>query len=87
MAIEVTRLAPHFAARIDGVDIARPVDDPAWAEIRAAFEEHSVCSLLSARIVPPEGGATEFASGRAAYPSLPEALKRRVACRWRRAGR
>ena len=38
----------------------------------------SLCSLLSARIVPPEGGATEFASGRSAYPSLPEALKRRV---------
>ena len=32
----------------------------------------SLCSLLSARIVPPEGGATEFASARAAYPSLPE---------------
>jgi alpha-ketoglutarate-dependent 2,4-dichlorophenoxyacetate dioxygenase len=38
----------------------------------------SLCSLLSARIVPPEGGATEFASARCAYPSLPEALKRRV---------
>ena len=38
----------------------------------------SLCSLLSARIVPPAGGATEFASARAAYPSLPEALKRRV---------
>lgn len=30
----------------------------------------SLCSLLSARIVPPEGGATEFASTRAAYESL-----------------
>jgi alpha-ketoglutarate-dependent 2,4-dichlorophenoxyacetate dioxygenase len=38
----------------------------------------SLCSLLSARIIPPEGGATEFASARAAYPSLPDALKRRV---------
>jgi len=38
----------------------------------------SLCSLLSARILPPEGGATEFASTRCAYPSLPEALKRRV---------
>ena len=157
MALKVTALTPCFAAQVDGVDIARPVDDTAWAEIRAAFEEHSVlvfrrarldddtqvafsrrfgalevtksinpaagtpfarqsnldittgavippddrrmvyqlanmlwhsdssfkpvpslCSLLSARIVPPEGGATEFASTRAAYPSLPEALKRRV---------
>ena len=38
----------------------------------------SLCSLLSARIVPPEGGATEFASARGAYPALPEALTRRV---------
>jgi alpha-ketoglutarate-dependent 2,4-dichlorophenoxyacetate dioxygenase len=39
----------------------------------------SLCSLLSARIVPPEGGATEFASTRAAYPSLPDDLKQRIA--------
>jgi len=157
MTITVTRLTPDFAARIDGADITQPVDNSTWAEIRAAFDEHSVllfrgqpldddqqiafsrrfgplevtrsmnpaagtpfarqsnldiktgdvippddrrmvyqlanmlwhsdssfkpvpslCSLLSARIVPPEGGATEFASTRCAYPSLPEALKRRV---------
>ena len=157
MTITVSRLAPSFAARIDGADITRPLPDATWAQIRAAFEEHSVllfrgqplddeqqiafsrrfgnlevtrsinpaagtpfarqsnldittgevippddrrmiyqlanmfwhtdssfkevpslCSLLSARIVPPEGGATEFASGRAAYPSLPEDVKRRV---------
>src|SRR5687767_11994633 len=157
MTISVTRLSPHFAARIDGVDISVPVDDRTWAEIRAAFEEHSVlvfptqelddekqiafsrrfgglevsksmnpaagtpfarqsnldiktgevippedrrmiyqlanmlwhsdssfkkvpslCSLLSARLVPPEGGATEFASARCAYAALPEPLKRRV---------
>jgi alpha-ketoglutarate-dependent 2,4-dichlorophenoxyacetate dioxygenase len=157
MKITVTRLTDAFAAEVAGVDIARPIDETTWAEIRAAFDEHSVllfrgtsldddtqvafsrrfgeleisrsmnpaagtpfarqsnldiktgavipsedrrmiyqlanmlwhtdssfkkvpslCSLLSARIVPPEGGATEFASARAAYPSLPEALKRRV---------
>ena len=157
MSIRVTPLTPVFAARVEGVDITRPVDEAAWQVIRAAFEEHSVlvfhdaplddaaqiafsqrfgaleitksinpaagtpfarqsnldiktgdvippddrrmvyqlanmlwhsdssfkpvpslCSLLSARVVPPEGGATEFASTRAAYPSLPEALKRRV---------
>jgi len=158
MPVTVTRLTPCFAARIDGVDLTRPLDEPTWAAIRAAFEEHSVlvfhgqplddeaqiafsrrfgpleisgsvnpaagshfarqsnldirtgevippddrrmiyqqanmlwhsdssfkpvpslCSLLSGRIVPPERGATEFASTRAAYPSLPEDLKRRVA--------
>src|SRR5207247_6797197 len=39
----------------------------------------ALCSLLSARIIPPEGGATEFASTRGAYPALPEDMKRRVA--------
>jgi len=157
MTIKITRLTPAFAAKIDGADLTKPVDDSTWAEIRAAFEEHSVllfrgqplddekqiafsqrfgslevtrsmnpaagtpfarqsnldiktgdvippedrrmvyqlanmlwhsdssfkpvpslCSLLSARIVPPEGGATEFASTRCAYPALPDGLKQRV---------
>jgi alpha-ketoglutarate-dependent 2,4-dichlorophenoxyacetate dioxygenase len=155
--LHVTPLTPVFAARVDGVDLSRPLDDATFADVRAAFEAHSVlvfkrqtldddsqvafsqrfgglevtrsmnpaagtpfarqsnldittgdfipaddrrmvyqqanmlwhsdssfkpvpslCSLLSARIVPPEGGATEFASTRAAYPSLPDALKARV---------
>jgi alpha-ketoglutarate-dependent 2,4-dichlorophenoxyacetate dioxygenase len=38
----------------------------------------SLCSLLSARIVPPEGGDTEFASMTAAYDALPEDMKRRL---------
>lgn len=33
----------------------------------------SRCSVLTARVVPEEGGATEFASTRAAYESLSEA--------------
>jgi alpha-ketoglutarate-dependent 2,4-dichlorophenoxyacetate dioxygenase len=36
----------------------------------------SLCSLLSARIVPPDGGNTEFASMRAAYDALPDAVTR-----------
>jgi alpha-ketoglutarate-dependent 2,4-dichlorophenoxyacetate dioxygenase len=157
VTVTVTPLTASFAARIDGVDIARPIDEATWATVRAALDEHSVlvfrrhplddeqqiafsrrfgalevtrsmnpaagtpfarqsnldiktgdvipaedrrmvyqlanmlwhsdssfkqvpsfCSLLSARIIPPEGGATEFASARAAFPSLPDALKRRV---------
>jgi alpha-ketoglutarate-dependent 2,4-dichlorophenoxyacetate dioxygenase len=35
----------------------------------------SLCSMLSARIVPPAGGNTEFATGRAAYAALPEERK------------
>lgn len=35
-------------------------------------------SLLSARIVPPEGGDTEFCDARAAYDALPEPLRTRA---------
>ena len=35
----------------------------------------SLCSVLTAREVPPEGGATEFASTRAAYESLSDDMK------------
>jgi len=157
MSVTITRLTKHFAARIEGADLTRPLSDADWTAIRAALDEHSVlvfhgqalddaaqvafsrrfgalevtrsmnpaagtpfarqsnldiktgdvipaedrrmiyqlanmlwhsdssfkpvpslCSLLSGRIVPPEGGATEFASARAAYPSLPEPLKQRA---------
>jgi alpha-ketoglutarate-dependent 2,4-dichlorophenoxyacetate dioxygenase len=155
--IVVTRLTPVVAAEIAGADITRALDERTWADIRAAFEEHSVlvfrgqalddetqiafsrrfgslevtrsmnpsagtpfarqsnldiktgevippgdrrmvyqlanmlwhsdssfktvpalCSLLSARIIPPEGGATEFAGMRGGYAALPEATKRRI---------
>jgi alpha-ketoglutarate-dependent 2,4-dichlorophenoxyacetate dioxygenase len=38
----------------------------------------SLCSLLSARIVPTEGANTEFATMRAAWDELPDQTKRRV---------
>ena len=38
----------------------------------------SLCSLLSARVVPSEGGDTEFASMTAAYDALPEDSKRKL---------
>lgn len=38
----------------------------------------SLCSLLSARIVPPEGGDTEFATMRGAYDALPEDIKKKL---------
>jgi len=38
----------------------------------------SLCSLLSARIVPPEGGNTEFACMRAAYAALPDDMKHKL---------
>ncbi len=38
----------------------------------------ALCSLLSGRICPPEGGDTEFASLRAAYAGLSEAMKQKI---------
>ncbi len=38
----------------------------------------ALCSLLSGRIVPEEGGDTDFASARAAYDALPEEMKKRI---------
>ncbi|HUA54632.1 MAG TPA: TauD/TfdA family dioxygenase [Candidatus Sulfotelmatobacter sp.] len=38
----------------------------------------SLCSLLSARVVPAAGGDTDFASARAAYDALPDATKARI---------
>jgi len=38
----------------------------------------ALCSLLSARVVPEEGGDTGFASARAAYDALPAATKARI---------
>ena len=42
MGISVTRLTPHFAARIDGADIRGPLDEATWRTIRAALDDHSV---------------------------------------------
>jgi alpha-ketoglutarate-dependent 2,4-dichlorophenoxyacetate dioxygenase len=38
----------------------------------------SLCSLLSARVVPPTGGNTEFATMRAPYDALPEGKKQQL---------
>jgi alpha-ketoglutarate-dependent 2,4-dichlorophenoxyacetate dioxygenase len=38
----------------------------------------ALCSLLSARVVPPTGGNTEFATMTAAYDALPDDIKRKL---------
>jgi len=38
----------------------------------------SLCSILSARIVPPEGGNTEFATMRAPYDALADDVKQKL---------
>src|SRR2546427_7595652 len=50
MPVGVIPLTECFAARVDGVDITRPVDDATWAEIRAAFEAQSVLVFRGARL-------------------------------------
>ncbi len=159
MTITVTPATPVFCARVGGAAINAPLDEAAFAAIRAAFDQHlvltfsdqsmtdeqqiafserfgplegtatagvnpgagtpfarqsnlditsgevipaddrrmfyqkanmlwhcdssfkpvpSLCSVLTARIVPPIGGATEFASTRAAYASLNETEKAQI---------
>ena len=46
--------------------------DSSFKRIPARF------SLLSARVIPDEGGETQFADMRAAWDTLPEAMQRRV---------
>ena len=83
--------AGTYFARQSNLDIDTgeviPPDDRRMIYQRANFLWHtdssfkpvpSLCSLLSGRIVPPEGGNTEFASMRAAYDALPEETKRRI---------
>ncbi len=80
----------HFA-RQSNIDIAtgRPIppDDPEmtlqmpnrmWHSDSSFKPVPALCSLLSARLVPPEGGETDLASTRAAYAVLPAAMKRRI---------
>jgi alpha-ketoglutarate-dependent 2,4-dichlorophenoxyacetate dioxygenase len=81
-----------YFARQSNLDIATnhviPPDDRRMLHQKANFLWHtdssyrpipSLCSLLSGRVVPPEGGNTEFCTTRAAYDELPEALKHRIA--------
>jgi len=51
----------------------------------SSFKQHpALASVLSARIIPPTGGETQFASQRAAWARLPEAKKTILhdACVW-----
>ncbi|MEJ0015561.1 MAG: TauD/TfdA family dioxygenase [Acetobacteraceae bacterium] len=80
----------HFA-RQSNLDIATgaviPPDDRRMVYQKGNYLWHSdssfkavpsLCSLLSARVVPPEGGNTEFASMRAAYEALPDDTRQKL---------
>ena len=49
-----------------------------WHADSSFKETPSLCSVLTARIVPPEGGATELASTRTAYNSLSDVEKSEI---------
>lgn len=155
MALNLRKLHPLYGVEVVGVDVAKPVGDTVFAEIRAALDERSLllfrgldmtderqiafserfgpllratsnnpgggtpfsrqsnldiksgafipaddkrmryqkaneqfhsdgsyrvvpalCSMLSGRVVPPEGGATEITTMRGAWDALPEAKRR-----------
>ena len=40
--VTITPLLPHLGARVEGIDLARPVDEPTFARIFTAFQDHSV---------------------------------------------
>ena len=80
-----------FFARQSNLDIASgdviPSADRRMAYQRGNYQWHadstfkpvpSLCSILTAREVPPEGGDTEFVSTRATYEGLPEDLRATV---------
>ena len=52
--------------------------DRLWHTDMSFHENRATFSALSAHVVPPEGGDTEFADMRAAYAALPEGMKARI---------
>jgi alpha-ketoglutarate-dependent 2,4-dichlorophenoxyacetate dioxygenase len=52
--------------------------DRLWHTDRSFIDADTTYSLLSARVIPAEGGDTEFADMRAAYDALDDAMKRRI---------
>lgn len=75
-------------ARQSNLDIENgeiiPAEDRRMAYQKGNYQWHadstfkpvpSLCSILTVREVPPQGGATEFASTRSAYEALPDDVK------------
>ena len=52
--ITITPLHPCLGARVDGVDLARPMDDAAFRRISDAFQEHSVLVFHGQRLTDEE---------------------------------
>jgi alpha-ketoglutarate-dependent 2,4-dichlorophenoxyacetate dioxygenase len=68
--IETGRIIPADDRRM-----AYQVGNYQWHADSTFKKQPSLCSILSAREVPPEGGNTEFVSTRSAYEALPDERK------------
>lgn len=52
--IQVTRLGRHFAARITGVDLSKPLDDDTFEQVRKAFFENEVVVFPGQKLTPAQ---------------------------------
>jgi alpha-ketoglutarate-dependent 2,4-dichlorophenoxyacetate dioxygenase len=52
--LTITPLLPHLGARVEGVDLARPLDDATFRAIFDAFQEHSVLVFEGQRLTDEE---------------------------------
>jgi taurine dioxygenase len=76
--IRVEPLSTHVGAEISGVDLARPMPDPVFAEIRHAFGQYGVVFFRDQRLSPEQHVAVAERFGRidinrffAAVPGYP----------------
>jgi taurine dioxygenase len=54
MAIEIIPTGAALGAEIRGVDLARPLDEPTFAAIEAAYNEHGVIFFRDQHLTPPQ---------------------------------
>lgn len=52
--MNITRIHPHVGARVDGVDLARPLDEASFRAIHDAFQEYSVLVFPGQRLSDEE---------------------------------
>ncbi|MCE3000220.1 MAG: TauD/TfdA dioxygenase family protein [Betaproteobacteria bacterium] len=52
--IQVTRLGRHFAARITGVDLSKPLDDDTFEQVRKAFFDNEVVVFPGQKLTPAQ---------------------------------
>jgi taurine dioxygenase len=73
-AIEVRRLTPHCGAEIQGIDLARPLDEPTFEQLNKVLAEHCVIFFRDQTITPEQHKALGRRFGELhlhpAYPML-----------------